>query len=162
MTGRCFRQIISVCVELWADVCVSVLTVRDPERSPSPPCWRRTAAGRLASTAHGEVERSEEIEKVLLIAEAQQDGSFCLCTMRLTTSSFAISSCSSSVSLRDVSSWFCFRRDCPIRAANSRSRSFCTGIHQHVYFEIRLIGTCEPKNCAKQSWAERTICLILC
>lgn len=44
-------------------LCVSVLTVTGPERSPSPLCWRRTAAGRLASTAHGEVERSKEILK---------------------------------------------------------------------------------------------------
>lgn len=41
------------------------------------------------------------------------------------TSSLAISSCSSSVSLRLVNSWFCFSSDWPIRAASSRSRSFC-------------------------------------
>lgn len=41
------------------------------------------------------------------------------------TSSLAMSSCSSSISLRAVSSWFCLSSDWPIRAASSRSRSFC-------------------------------------
>lgn len=65
-----------------------------------------------------------------------------LCMMRLVyTSSFAISSCSSSISLRAVSSWFCFRRDWPIRAANSRSRSFCsdTWIHTYVFSGLFLV-----------------------
>lgn len=50
------------------------------------------------------------------------------------TSSFAISSCSSSISFRAVSSWFCFRRDWPIRAANSRSRSFCKVTQNNTKF----------------------------
>lgn len=43
------------------------------------------------------------------------------------TSSLASSSCSSRSSLRSVRLRFCFSRDCPMRAANSRSRSFCRG-----------------------------------
>jgi len=43
------------------------------------------------------------------------------------TSSLANSSCSSSSSLRSVRLRFCFSRDCPMRAASSRSRSFCEG-----------------------------------
>lgn len=38
-----------------------------------------------------------------------------------------ISSCSSSSLLRSVRALFCLRSDWPIRAANSRSRSFCGG-----------------------------------
>lgn len=49
------------------------------------------------------------------------------CTRGAVTSSLANSSCSSRSSLRSVRLRFCFSRDCPMRAASSRSRSFCKG-----------------------------------
>lgn len=67
---------------------------------------------------------NEELQFLCAILLLKQEKNFFLAII---TSSWAISSCSSSSLLRSVRALFCLSSDWPIRAANSRSRSFCGG-----------------------------------
>lgn len=96
--------------------------------------WCRSGAGRPAWRPRGAAARSERERDIRAWPRGPQPPLSCAQRGKArtlhpgaVTSSLANSSCSSRSSLRSVRLRFCFSRDCPMRAASSRSRSFCKG-----------------------------------